>query len=298
MALFLSNEKMWDMPLDGVSDKKHITHWFGNFLFLLFAPFLKLMFRYRVDGRASLRAFKRRSGVVVICNHTSFLDVCFLYMSARWNQWIRLMGRDSLFEKAHGLLGQVLSRAGAFPVKRDSADRTSIKRATRFLKDKEIVGIMPEGTRRGKSDIEPALHAGAAFIARMGKVPILPCTVRNAELVKQKGKMMRFPKVTIEYGKPILLEDFDFLPKPDRLDGCTWYAMRECFAMFFQVEPEKVDMVKLFPTDKDFTHIFAEHKIPIHTSEEVLELMEASKQRKAELDKLDETSAELRECCR
>ncbi len=63
-----------------------------------------------------------------------------------------------------------------------------------MLKGKEVVGILPEGTRRGKGTKTPEIHAGAAFVARMGHAPIIPMTVRNAELVKQKGKMIRFPQ--------------------------------------------------------------------------------------------------------
>ena len=72
--------------------------------------------------------------MVVVANHTSFLDVAFMYLATRPQQWLRFMGRESLFDNAHGLVGQILSRVGAFPVKRDSADRTAIKRATRMLK--------------------------------------------------------------------------------------------------------------------------------------------------------------------
>lgn len=296
MAFFLTNKEMWDMPLAGNGDEKHIPHWFGNIVFWILSPILKILFRYRVDGRASLRGFKGKSGVVVICNHTSFLDVCFMYFAARWQQWIRLIGRDSLFEKAHGLLGQILSRVGAFPIKRDSADRTAIKRAVRFLNDGELIGIMPEGTRRGKGNLDPTLHSGAAFIANRAKVPILPCTVRNAELVKQKGKFIRFPKITIEFGLPILVEDFDFIPKADRYDACSWYAMRQCFAMFYQVDPKDVNMVKLFPNNKDFTQLFADNEIPVHTTDEIINSINSGKSMSYEIDLIEaKNSAEITE---
>ena len=85
------------------------------------------------------------------------------------------MGRESLFDNAHGLVGQILSRVGAFPVKRDSADRTAIKRATRMLKNDEIVGILPEGTRRGKGTKTPEIHSGAAVRSRRwGRPPSCP----------------------------------------------------------------------------------------------------------------------------
>ncbi len=270
MSLFLPYEKMWDMPLGGTSEEKQIPHWAGNILWAVIAAVFKVCFRYRVDNRESLRAFKGKSGVVVVANHTSFLDVALMYLVARPSQWVRLMGRESLFDNAHGLVGQILSRVGGFPVKRDEADRTAIKRASRMLKNNEIVGILPEGTRRGKGTKTPKIHSGAAFVAKMGKAPILPMTVRNAEYVKQKGKFFRFPKITVEYGNPLLVSDFDFLPKEDRLEGCTWYAMRECFALSQRVSRDQVDMPALFPGGRDFTAVFAEHPIPEHTSAELV----------------------------
>ena len=231
MSLFLKYEDMWDRALGGTTDEKQIPHWFANFAYVLIGFVFKVLFRYRVDGRENLRAFKDRCGAVVVSNHTSFLDVVLMYVAARPSQFVRLMGRDSLFGNAHGLAGQILSRVGAFPIKRDSADRTAIKRAAHMLKGNQLVGILPEGTRRGKGSKTPEIHSGAAFIAKMGKAPILPMCVREAENVKRKGERIRFPKISVEYGKPLVVSDFDFLPKEDRLDGCSWYAMREVFAL-------------------------------------------------------------------
>lgn len=271
MSLFLPYEKMWDMPLGGASHEKQVPHWAGNLIYGFLAFVFKVCFRYRVDGRENLRGFEDKSGVLVVSNHTSFLDVAFMYLSARSNQWIRFLGRESLFDNAHGLVGQILSRVGAFPIKRDSADRSAIKRASRMLKNKECVGILPEGTRRGKGSKEPELHSGAAFIARMGHAPILPMTVRDAEKVKEKGRFFRFPKITIEFGAPILVSDFDFLPKDERLDACTWYAMRECFALSKRCAPEAVDMRALFPDSRDYTETFAAHPVPKHTTAELVD---------------------------
>lgn len=272
MRVFLRYEDMWDRALGGNSDEKQIPHWFANFAYVLVAFVFKVLFRYRVDGRDNLRAFKDRCGAVVISNHTSFLDVAYMYIAARPSQFVRLMGRDSLFGNAHGLLGQILSRVGAFPIKRDTADRTAIKRATHMLKGNQLIGILPEGTRRGKGSKTPEIHSGAAFIAKMGKAPILPMTVRNAENIKRKGERMRFPKVTIEYGSPIVVSDFDFLPKEDRLEACTWYAMREVFALSQQRPAAQVDMKALFPTGRDFTEVFAAHPIPTRTPDEAIAL--------------------------
>lgn len=271
-----SFEKMWDMPFSGMSPEKKAPHLVGNVIYGFLALVFKVCFRYRVDNRESLRGFNGKSGVVVVANHTSFLDVVFVYLSARPSQWVRFMGRDTLFNNAGGLVGHILTRVGAFPVKRDSADRGAIKRAARMLKGGEPVCILPEGTRRGKGTVAPQIHSGAAFVARMGHAPILPMTVRNAEDIKRKGERFRFPKVTIEYGDPIVVSDFDFLPKDERLDGCTWYAMRECFALSQRVPREQVDMRALFPEGKDYSDVFAAHPVPSHTTEELVAAAGAS----------------------
>ena len=292
MGLFLSREEMWDLPIDPIDKRqRHVTHWMGNIGWALANSVFKVAFRMRVDGRENLSVFKGLSGVVVVCNHTSYLDVACMYLSARPSQWIRIMGRDSLFETAHGLGGQILSRVGAFPIKRDTSDRTALKRAARDLRNKEIVGILPEGTRRGKGSLKPKLHAGAALIARMGgNVPIVPMTVRNVEMIKRKGERLRFPKVTIEFGEPILLKDFDGMPKDQRLEGCTWYAMRQCFSMFYGIPADEVDMAELFPENHDYTEYFDEHPVPAHSALEVAAAI-ADK----EMDRLDRLEAKALE---
>ena len=243
----------------------------------------KLLFRYRVDNRDKPARLPRRGrGARAICNHTSFFDVVFMYLAARPKQWVRLMGRDSLFDNAHGLLGQALSRVGAFPVKRDTRRHAPPSSAPCACSSAgELVGILPEGTRRGKTDRVPSIHAGVSVIARMAKVPILPMTVRGVERIKQKGQRVHFPKVTVDYGDPILVGDFDFLPKDERVEACTWYAMRECFALYYRCAPEDVDMAALFPETRDYAPVFAEHPIPRHTSEELARAARTARAEKA-----------------
>ena len=129
-----------------------------------------------------------------------------------------------------------------------------------MLKNKEIVCIFPEGTRRGKTTFPPTLHAGAALIARMGKSPLVPACARNAEKVKEEGKFLRCPHVDVYFGNPVYPKDFDFLPKEDRLQGCIWYTMRESFALQEGCKPQEVDMAALFPDSKDFAEVFAQRE--------------------------------------
>lgn len=260
--VFIPYEKMWDMPIKPTVDRdgnpvKSITHWAGNIIYAVVAFVFKVAFRTKVIGADKFDAVASRGGCLVASNHASYLDPAFLWVAGRPKHWIRFMARENMFANAHGLAGQIISRVGAFPIKRASADRVAIKRAATMLKRGECVGIFPEGTRRGRGTAMPELHGGAAFIARMGKSPMLPSTIRNVDAIKHKGERVHFPQVTVVFGDPVYLEDFDFLPKEDRLDAAMWYVMRECYALLRDVPREQVDMAELFPDARDFSQELA-----------------------------------------
>lgn len=266
-------EKLWDAPMDKraarAAGNKGIPLWFAYLVCAVVGTIFRVAFRMQVTGRQHIRGLEGKRGAVVIGNHVSYLDVVFMFLSVRPGQWLRMVARDDLFAAGGGALGWAMSHVGAFPIKRDTADRSAVKRAVRMVKSGELVGIMPEGTRRGKSGRTPELHAGVALIAKMGHAPIVPMTVREVENIKRRGQRLRFPKVTVEFGNPILVSDFDFLPKEDRLDACAWYAMREVFAMNRRVAPEAVDMRELFPNARDFSEVFSQHCMPRHTADEL-----------------------------
>ena len=90
--MFLKYSEMWDMDLGGEPSENEIPHWFGNAAYVVVGGLCKLLFRYRVDNRDKLRAFQGAEGALVICNHTSFFDVVFMYLAARPKQWVRLHG--------------------------------------------------------------------------------------------------------------------------------------------------------------------------------------------------------------
>ncbi len=265
----------FDRPL-GVdqygSGEKRFSRIPAYFIISVVSCICKILYRYDIHNRKNLDTLARVGGVVVVSNHSSYLDVVFMYLSMFPHYFPRFIARDTLFEGS-AFLRWVFAHIGAFPIKRDSADRQAIKRAAKMLRNNEIVALMPEGTRRGKGSAKPRVHGGAALIARMGKAPILPMAVRNVDKVKRKGEPLRFPKISIYYGSPVMLSDFDFLPKQERLDACMWYALRECYALFWDIPPEEVDMRALFPEDKDYTQILIEHPIIRLSSDEVASLL-------------------------
>lgn len=258
---FNIHSEYWDQSFGGNDSSNEMPHGVANFLYRFFHVLCRLLFRYEVKNPEVIHAFQgKTTGAVLCAPHVSYLDTVIMWLSVR-PQWARLLGRDQLWTVAGGLLGNIVSHVGATPIKRDSADRTAVKRAARMLKNGELVGIFPEGTRRGKGNKVPSLHAGVALIARMGKAPIVPLGLKNLHLVKQEGKFFRFPKITAEFGAPVLVSAFDFVEKDERLDACAWYVMRESYALSYDIDVEEVDMVSLFPESKDYTELFRNHEV-------------------------------------
>lgn len=276
----LRTEEMFDLPFDGefnvdkegIPIKRRITHWFSWLAFFVLGFVAKVAFRYKVINKRIVTDFKDKRGCIIIANHESYLDAVFAFLGPRPKCCPRIVARETLFEGKPWIARQIIARAGAFPISRETSDRKSLKRAVKMLQRKEMVTIMPEGTRRGRGTADLSLHSGFAFIAKMaGDAPIIPCAFRNVGKIKKKGERLHFPKVEIEYGEPILLSDFDCFEKKDRLAICSWWAMREVFALRDAIKPEQVDMKALFPNDIDYSDVEEVKNLHIHhTTEELL----------------------------
>ena len=255
-------QDMWDLPLskydlDKQSFKKRISHVTSWIVYIVVGALMKLIFRLTTKQREHIRELLGKSGAVIIAPHVSYLDPVALWLSARPQQFIRFMAKDDLFTQEKGLtrklLGWLISAVGAFPIKRDSADKAAIKRAVAMLKRGELVGIFPEGTRRGKGNLQPTLHGGAMLIARMAHVPVVAVGIRGLVDAHDQKRHIWFPKIEVVYSKPISLETFNFLPKEDRLAAAMWYVMRKSFALSRNIPDEEVDMNILFPGSRDFS---------------------------------------------
>lgn len=254
MSFEASAQANYDRPLSAKGEGKPLSRIPGAMLHKVLGFLCKILFRYEVVNRQVVQELASQGkGAVIVANHTSYIEVVMAFLAAWPATWIRFIGKFELFSKLGGFTGYLLSLIGAFPVSRDSADLTVVKRAVKDVKAGEFVQIYPEGTRRGRGNVQLRLHGGGTLIARMSKAPIIPSSCRNADRVKRKGERLRLPKLTYVYGDPVYLSDFDFLPKKDRLDACTWYVMRECYALFYGIEPEQVNMAQLFPDDRDFS---------------------------------------------
>lgn len=156
----------------------------------------KILFRPSVVGADNIPL----TGPVLIAPiHRSNVDFAFsLFISPRK---VFFMAKEGVFHPA--LFGTLLTKLGAFPVDRTSADRESLRLSEEVLKRGQALVLFPEGTRKEGTTVEP-LHDGAAFIASRTGAKIVPVGIAGSERAMPVGaKLPRLAKIQIVVGTPI-----------------------------------------------------------------------------------------------
>lgn len=147
---------------------------------------LRIFFRVEVTGREKVPD----EGRFLLCaNHASNWDPIFI--SIAFPRKISWMAKKELFKNK--ILAYLLKKLNVFPVDRDGSDISAIKNALRVLKEGNVLGIFPEGTRVSGFDIKNA-KPGVALLSTKSKSLIIPVNIdSNYKL---------FSKVKITIGEP------------------------------------------------------------------------------------------------
>ncbi|MBE6152242.1 MAG: 1-acyl-sn-glycerol-3-phosphate acyltransferase [Firmicutes bacterium] len=154
--------------------------------FLVFV--MKFAFRPEVIG---IQNIKNEMGVILAGNHISMLDIPLLISVV--NDDVHFMAKNELFENKLG--NYIFSKMGSFPINRNEVDLKSIKTALRLLKEENILGIFPEGTRNKTNAIILPFREGATRLAIRSKKPIIPFGI--------SGKYRIGGGITIRFGEAI-----------------------------------------------------------------------------------------------
>ncbi|MFJ8245315.1 lysophospholipid acyltransferase family protein [Peribacillus asahii] len=145
------------------------------------------IFRIQTVGRES---FPKDGGVLICANHIDNLDPPVVGITSPRD--IHFMAKEELFHAP--LLKQLLPNINAFPVKRGLSDKGALKMGLKILKDGEVLGLFPEGTRSKTGELGKGL-AGAGFFALRTNAVVVPCAII--------GPYKPFQKLKVVYGKPV-----------------------------------------------------------------------------------------------
>lgn len=150
----------------------------------------KIAFRVKITGKVP-----ESGGYIICCNHINYLDAAAIVLFNK--RKVNFVAKEDLF--THGILMWLGHLFDVIPIKRDMQDIDAMKRCLKVLKNGELLGIFPEGTRKGMEKNMKAKN-GAAFMAIKSKVKVIPVGIH--------GTFKPFSKVYVNYGEPIDITNF------------------------------------------------------------------------------------------
>ncbi len=148
---------------------------------------MKVFFRVKIIGKENIP----NEGACIICsNHKSYYDPPMLVAFNK--RHVNMIAKKDLLKNP--IMAWLCKTFGALLVDRDGKDIETVKHSLKILKNGEILGIFPEGTRNGMQKGEKVKN-GAVLMAIKSGAPIIPAGI--------KGDYKIFRRVTMTYGKPI-----------------------------------------------------------------------------------------------
>jgi 1-acyl-sn-glycerol-3-phosphate acyltransferase len=161
---------------------------------IFLTPFFLAYWRYARTGREHARL---RGGMIVASNHRSFLDPFVIGGALPWRRPMNYVAKVELFQRRWQ--GWILSRLGAFPIRRGESDEESMETARQVVERGGAVCIFPEGTRtRSGSLIEP--KRGVGRLALQTGAPVIPAAIIGTERIR-RGWRIRPHRIKVRLGK-------------------------------------------------------------------------------------------------
>ena len=164
------------LPLKKPKKKKRknpFRFWFYDFVKITGGPLAILFFRMKVLWESdAAKARYKKGGYVFVANHTGYTDP-IVAMVTVWYRRVFFMAKQIFFD------GNAVKRAffkGVHCIKVDTNNPgvASLKGVTEKLKDGRCVFIFPEGHVSFGSKEMDTFKSGAAMMAAVGRVPIVP----------------------------------------------------------------------------------------------------------------------------
>jgi glycerol-3-phosphate dehydrogenase (NAD(P)+) len=175
--------------------RRHSVNWLLYLLARIFmTPFFLAYFRYARTGREHARV---KGGLIVASNHRSFLDPFAVGGCLPWRRPMNYVAKVELFERRWQ--GWLLSRLGAFPIRRGESDEESMETARMIVERGGAVCIFPEGTRTRRGTLGNPKR-GVGRLALQTGAPVIPTAVLGTEHVR-RGWRIRPRKVKVRLGK-------------------------------------------------------------------------------------------------
>ncbi|OIQ60702.1 1-acyl-sn-glycerol-3-phosphate acyltransferase [Moorella thermoacetica] len=189
---------------------RQVFYQFAKFVCYLF---LRFICRWEVRGRENIPA---GGPVVIVANHISYLDP--VVVGVAFPRMVRFMAKEELFHIP--LFKYIIRGLQAFPVRRGESDRAALKTALQILRQGQVLGIFPEGTRSPDGRLLP-FQAGAAVLALKTGATLLPVAIKDTNRVFRGGH------IRITFGRPLKITTSGRNYTPQQVQDLTSAAYQE-----------------------------------------------------------------------
>jgi 1-acyl-sn-glycerol-3-phosphate acyltransferase len=182
-------------------ERTRVLYWVLKHIVL--GPVLKLVFRPVVEGLENVPA---TGAAIIASNHMSFSDSIFMPLMVK--RRVTFVAKAEYFT-GKGIKGKLIkaffSGTGTIPVDRSGgrAAQAAINTGLRVLREGQLFGIYPEGTRSP----DGRLYRGKTGVARMALeagVPVIPVAMLNLDELQPPGRIRpKIMRARMRFGAPL-----------------------------------------------------------------------------------------------
>lgn len=156
------------------------------------------LYRYRAYQWCRVPA---EGGVLLVCNHQSFMDLAIVGVGLRHRQYHPL-ARRTLFKNR--FFAALIRSLNAVELDQEQRDFQAMRRAVDLLRQGRMVLIFPEGGRTPDGEVK-AFHEGMMLLVRRARPVVVPAAVEGGYDIWPADRKYPRPRgrAGVIYGEPI-----------------------------------------------------------------------------------------------
>ncbi len=152
--------------------------------------------------KADLKKVPKEGPLITYANHIVSLEVPLIFAHLQPRPVTAVAKAESWDNRFYNWLFDVWQ---LIPIRRGEADMDAMRRSIKIIKEGNIYGISPEGTRSRDGKLLPA-HPGIVPIALKTGAPLQPVAHWGAEKFAENFKLFRRTEFHIRVGNPFTLD--------------------------------------------------------------------------------------------